>query len=291
MDVLVPAGAGGGYDTTSRRLMESMKAEGVLLADATYRNLPGAGGTTGLSSFLNNDTGKAGKMLSMGFALVGGVQSTKVSFKNSDTVAAARIMGEYEVVVVPANSPYKNLQDLVKDIKAKKTALPIAGGNLGGIDHYTAVQMYESIGLSIKDLNYIVYSGGAQVTTALLNGTAKAGISGWGEFQSQVEAGTLRLLGISSAKRVAAIPTPTFTEQGVKMVSVNWRGFMLPKGTSDADRNLVIRAMDVARNGNAWKANLKKYVWSNNWLAGDAYQTWLESEEAKIKKLYTDLGL
>jgi putative tricarboxylic transport membrane protein len=227
----------------------------------------------------------------MGFALVGGVQSTKVSFKNSDTVAAARLMGEYEVVVVPANSPYKTLEDLVKDIKAKKTALPIAGGNLGGIDHYTAVQMYESIGLSIKDLNYIVYSGGAQVTTSLLNGTAKAGISGWGEFQSQVEAGTLRLLGISSAKRVAAIPTKTFTEQGVKMVSVNWRGFMLPKGTSDADRNLVIRALDVARNGDAWKANLKKYVWSNNWLAGTAYDTWLKNEEAKIKKLYTDLGL
>jgi len=291
MDVLVPAGAGGGYDTTARRMMESMKAEGVLLSDATYRNLPGAGGTTGLSSFLNNDTGKAGKMLVMGFALVGGVQSTKVSFKNSDTVAAARLMGEYEVVVVPANSPYKTLEDLVKDIKAKKTALPIAGGNLGGIDHYTAVQMYESIGLSIKDLNYIVYSGGAQVTTSLLNGTAKAGISGWGEFQSQVEAGTLRLLGISSAKRVAAIPTKTFTEQDVKMVSVNWRGFMLPKGTSKADRDLVIRALDVARNGKAWKDNLKKYVWSNNWLAGDAFDAWLKSEEAKIKKLYTDLGL
>lgn len=291
LDVLVPAGAGGGYDTTARRLMESMKSEGVLKTDATYRNLPGAGGTTGLSSFLNNDTGKAGRSLMMGFALVGGVQSTKVAFKNSDVVAAARLMGEYEVIVVPAASPYRNLQDLVADIKSKKTALPIAGGNLGGIDHYTAVQLYETIGLSIKDLNYIVYSGGAQVTTSLLNGTAKAGISGWGEFQAQVAAGTLRVIGISAAKPVAAIPAKTFTEQGVKLVSVNWRGLMLPKGTSDANRNLVIRALDVTRNGDAWKENLKKYVWSNNWMAGSAFATWLESEEAKIKKLYTDLGL
>jgi putative tricarboxylic transport membrane protein len=291
MDVLVPAGAGGGYDTTARRLMESMKAEGVLQSDATYRNLPGAGGTTGLSSFLNNDTGRAGRTLMMGFALVGGVQSTKVNFKNSDAVAAARLIGEYEVLVVPANSPYRTLQDLVADIKAKKTALPIAGGNLGGIDHYTAVQMYETIGLSIKDLNYIVYSGGAQVTTALLNGTARAGISGWGEFQSQVEAGTLRVLGITSQRQVTGIPARTFTQQGVPLVSLNWRGLMLPKNTSVANRNLVIRALDVTRNGNAWKENLKKYVWSNNWMAGDAYDRWLKSEEAKIKKLYTDLGL
>jgi putative tricarboxylic transport membrane protein len=291
MDVLVPAGAGGGYDTTARRLMESMRAEGVLLADATYRNLPGAGGTTGLSSFLNNDTGRSGRALMMGFALVGGVQSTKVSFKNSDTVGAARLMGEYEVIVVPADSPYKNLQDLVKDIKAKKSQLPIAGGNLGGVDHYTAVQMYETIGLSIKDLNYIVYSGGAQVTTSLLNGTAKAGISGWGEFQSQVEAGTLRILGVASVKRVTGIPAPTFTEGGVKLVSMNWRGLMLPKGTSEANRNLVIRALDVTRNGDTWKDNLRKNVWSNNWLPGKAYDTWLKQEEVKIQKLYTELGL
>jgi putative tricarboxylic transport membrane protein len=291
MDVLVPAGAGGGYDTTARRLMEAMKAEGVLRSDATYRNLPGAGGTTGLSSFLNNDTGKAGRALMMGFALVGGVQSTKSTFKNSDAVAAARLMGEFEVIVVPANSPYRTLQDLAADIKAKKTALPIAGGNLGGIDHFTAVQVYEALGLSIKDLNYIVYSGGAQVTTALLNGTARAGISGWGEFKAQVEAGTLRLLGVSSAKRVSGIPAPTFTEGGVKVVAANWRGLMLPKGTSNANRDLVIRAIDVTRNGDTWKSTLKTNVWSNNFMAGDTYKVWLESEEAKIKKLYTDLGL
>ena len=291
MDVLVPAGTGGGYDTTARRMMDAMRSEGVLLSNATFRNLPGAGGTTGLSSFLNNDTGKSGRMLVMGFALVGGVQSTKVSFKNSDTVGAARVMGEYEVVVVPADSPYKTMQDLVKDIKAKKTALPIAGGNLGGIDHYTMVQIYEALGLTIKDLNYIVYSGGAQVTAALLNGTAKAGISGWAEFSSQVAAGTLRVLGISSTKRVSGIPAPTFTEQGVSVVSLNWRGFMLPKGTSVADRNLVIRALDVTRNSDAWKKTMKDNVWSNNWMAGDAYQNWLVQEEAKIKTLYTELGL
>jgi putative tricarboxylic transport membrane protein len=230
-------------------------------------------------------------MLVMGFALVGGVQSTKVAFRNSDVVGAARLMGEYEVVVVPADSPYKTLKDLANDMKAKKTALPIAGGNLGGIDHYTAVQMYEALGLTIKDLNYIVYSGGAQVTAALLNGTAKAGISGWAEFSAQVKAGTLRVLGISSAKRVTGIEAPTFTEQGVKVVSLNWRGLMLPKGTSVADRNLVIRALDVARNGNAWKETLKANIWSNNWMAGDMYQNWLVQEEAKIKTLYTELGL
>jgi putative tricarboxylic transport membrane protein len=66
---------------------------------------------------------------------------------------------------------------------------------------------------------------------------------------------------------------------------------MLPKGTSNANRDLVIRALDVTRNGDTWKSTLRTNVWSNNWMSGDTYKVWLESEEAKIKKLYTDLGL
>lgn len=291
MDVYIAGSAGGGYDTFGRELMRAMKAEGTLKSEATFRNLSGAGGTTGLSSFLVNEKGKAGKALVTGFAMIGGVASTKVAFDTSDAVGAARMMGEWEVIVVPADSPYKTLADLVKDIKAKKTALPIAGGNLGGIDHYTAVLIYEALGLSIKDLNYVVYSGGAEVTAALLNGSSKAGISGYGEFKAQVEAGTLRLLGITSNATVPSIKTQTLKSQGVNVVAGNWRGLMLPKGTTTANRNLVIRALDVTRNGATWQKVMRDQVWANNWLAGDAYRIWLMKQETDITNIYRELGL
>jgi putative tricarboxylic transport membrane protein len=291
MDVYMAGGAGGGYDTFGRELMRSMKAEGTLKTQATFRNLSGAGGTKGLSAFLYNEYRKPGKAMVTGFAMIGGVASTKVNFKTSSTVPVARMMGEWEVVVVPSDSPYLTLADLVKDIKAKKATLPIAGGNLGGIDHYTAVLMYEAMGLGIKDLNYVVYSGGAEVTAALLNGSSKAGISGYGEFQGQVEAGTLRVLGISSNSKVPGIAAATLKSQGVNVVVGNWRGLMLPKGTSVANRNLVIRALDVTRNGVTWKKVMKDNIWANNWLAGDAYDTWLKRQETSIANIYKELGL
>lgn len=291
MDVYMAGSAGGGYDLFGRELMRSMKAEGTLKNEPSFRNISGAGGTKGLSAFLYNEYRKPGKAMVTGFAMVGGVASTKVKFKTSDTVPAARMMGEWEVVVVPADSPYKTLADLVADIKAKKTALPIAGGNLGGIDHYTAVLMYEAMGLTIKDLNYVVYSGGAEVTAALLNGSSKAGISGYGEFQSQVEAGTLRILGISSNSKVPGVDAQTLKSQGVNVVVGNWRGLQLPKGTSTSARNLVIRALDVTRNGKTWKKVMKDNVWANNWLAGNAYNTWLKRQETQIKGIYEELGL
>lgn len=291
MDLLMPGSAGGGYDLFGRELMRSMKAEGTLTNQATFRNVTGAGGTKGLSSFLYNDYRKPGKGLVVGFALVGGVASTKVNFKTSDTVPTARMMGEWNVVVVPADSPYKTLADLTADIKAKKTALPIAGGNLGGVDHYTAVLMYEALGLTIKDLNYVVYSGGAEVTAALLNGSSKAGISGVAEFSEQVRAGTLRILGVSSNSRVPGVDAPTMKSQGVNVVVGNWRGIHLPKGTSTANRNLVIRALDVTRNGATWRGVMRDNVWANNWLPGNAYNTWLQRQETTIGNIYKELGL
>jgi len=291
MDLYMAGGAGGGYDTFGRELMRAMRSEGTLLADATFRNISGAGGTTGLSAFLVNEKGKSGKALVTGFAMVGGVASTKVPFDTSDAVEAARMMGEWEVVVVPKDSPYKTLADLVADIKAKKASLPIAGGNLGGIDHYTAVLIYEALGLSIKDLNYVVYSGGAQVTAALLNGSSKAGISGYGEFKDQVAAGTLRILGISSASKVPGIEAETMKSQKVDVVAGNWRGIMLPKGTPLSARNQVIRALDVTRQGTVWKLVMKNNVWANNWLAGDAYKSWLVKQEQSILTIYQALGL
>lgn len=290
LEVTIPA-APGGYEQVGRAMATAMVAEGILKQEALFVNRPGAGGTIGLNHFLNYEQGARNKVMVMGFALVGGVISTKNTAKNSSLVPGARLMGEYEVVAVPADSPYKTLDDLVKDIKAKKKELPIAGGNLGGIDHYTAVSFYEAIGLSIKDLNYVVYSGGEQITAALLNGSSKAGIAGYGEFKAQVAAGTLRLLGVTSPARVSAIPANTFRSQGVNLISQNWRGIMLPKGTSKANRDLFIRAMDVARNGTSWRTAAATNSWMNNWMAGDRFLTWLKQEEAKLAKLYKDAGL
>jgi putative tricarboxylic transport membrane protein len=290
MEVTIPA-APGGYEQVGRAITTAMKAAGTLTTDAIFVNRPNAGGTIGLNHFLNYESGARNKAFIMGFALLGGVITTKNAAKNSDLVPGARLMAEYEVIAVPYDSPYKTLADLIKDAKAKKKELPIAGGNLGGVDHYTAVTFYESIGLSIKDLNYVVYSGGPQIVAALLNGSSKAGIAGYAEFKSQVEAKTLRLLGVSAPSKINSIPAETMKSQGANVVSANWRALMLPAGTSKANRNLVIRAMDVARNTTSWKDAAKANSWMNNWLAGDALLKWIKSEEVKMQQIYKDAGL
>jgi putative tricarboxylic transport membrane protein len=292
LDILITAGTGGGFDTTGRKLGAALKAEGLIAGEPTYRNITGASQTTGLTSFVNNDAGQAGKALIVGWATVGGVHTAKATVKTSDNVAAARIMGEYQVVVVKKDSKYKTLKNLVDDLKKQKKKLAIAGGSLGTIDHLTTADIFKKIGLKTTDMNYVPYSGGGQTATAVLSDAKiAAGIAGYGEFASFVEAGTMRILGISSDKRIAAIPAKTLTEQGVKVTSVNWRGIVLPKGTAEAGRLKVMQALDTVYGSLTWKKTMLENSWIPSYQFGPAFGNFIKNQERTIPAALKSFGL
>jgi putative tricarboxylic transport membrane protein len=291
-DIMITAGTGGGFDTTGRKLGAAMKAEGLITGEPTYRNVTGASQTTGLTSFVNNDAGKAGKALIVGWATVGGVHTAKAAVKTSDAVPAASIMGEYQAVVVKKSSKYKTLKDLVADLKKNKKKLAIAGGSLGTIDHLTTADIFNKIGLKTTDMNYVPYSGGGQTATAVLSDAkVAAGIAGYGEFASFIEAGTMRILAVSSPKRVASIPAKTLVEQGVNVTSVNWRGISLPKGTSAAGRTKVMQALDTVFGSLTWKKTMVEQSWIPDVKFGSTFGNFIKGQEKSIPAALKSFGL
>ncbi len=292
LDTLITAGTGGGFDTTGRKLGAALKAEGLIAGEPTYRNITGASQTTGLTSFLTNDSGKAGKAIIVGWATVGGVHTAKATVKTSDAVPAARIMGEYQVVVVKKGSKYKKLADLVKDLKKNKKKLAIAGGSLGTIDHLTTADIFKKIGLKTTDMNYVPYSGGGQTATAVLSDAKiAAGIAGYGEFASHVEAGTMRILGITSESRIPAINAKTLIEQGVKVTSVNWRGISLPKDTAAEGRLKVMQALDTVFGSLTWKKTMLEQSWIPSYKFGTSFGAFIKNQEKVIPAALKSFGL
>src|SRR6185312_8256232 len=120
--------------------------------------------------------------------------------------------GEYETIVVPAASDIKDMKGLVEKLKADPGAVSWAGGSAGGTDHILAGLIAKAVGVDPTKVNYIAFSGGGEALAAILGNQVTVGVSGISEFQSQVEAGSLRLLAVSGNERMPGVDAPTLAE-------------------------------------------------------------------------------
>ena len=288
--LFVPANPGGGWDQTARSMEQALK-QANLIKGAQVTNVGGAGGAVGLPQFVNQWKGRGNALMVAGMVMVGALITNKSPVKITQTVPIARLTGEFEVIVVPPDSPHKTLKDLAAAFKADPTKVSWAGGSAGGTDHILAGMIAKAAGGEAKKVAYVAYSGGGPAQAALLGNQVTCGVSGWGEFSEQIKAGKLRALAISADKRQPGIDVPTIKEQGLDVELYNWRGVFAPPGIKDADKAALIDLMTRMRSSPAWTEQLKTREWTDVFLAGDAYGKYLAEENTRIEAILKDLGL
>jgi putative tricarboxylic transport membrane protein len=288
IDWTVPANPGG-YSLTSNAISDTLKAEG-LLSEYTSTFKPGAGGSVGLGAF-QEIKGKPEAALVVGIALTGGMYSNKSPLNLLSSTPIAKVLREYDAIVVPASSKYRTLTQLMDDLKAKPNSVAIAGGSKGGIDHQVIGLLAQKAGIDPTKLNYVVFSGGPEVITSVLSNSTQVGISGSSEFAAFVASGKLRVLGVSSSKSLTGFKGKTFVSQGYDLVYGNWRGIMAPADISAADRLNFIKVIDIMHVSPSWKAQLVKNNWDNEFAAGSAFKAFLEKHIPEINAVMKGLGI
>ncbi len=288
--VMIPAAPGGGWDQTGRNFTQAMQNAGIIKT-AQFDNKGGAGGTIGLAQFINSSKGDPGALLVGGMVMVGGIILNKSPVNLSMVTPLARLTGEYEVLVVPANSEIKTLADLITKLKANPGSVSWGGGSAGGADHILAAMILQAAGVDAAKVNYIPYAGGGEAQAAILGGHVTVGISGYGEFAQQIKAGKMRALGLSSDKRQAGIDIPTLKEQGVNVELANWRGIFAAPGITDAQKQALLRAVDQTVKSEAWQQTLKKMEWTNIYLSGNEFTQYLEAENRRLGDILAKLNL
>lgn len=288
LDVIIPNSLTSGFGGFGKAIADAMKAEGLTVAEPVLTSKPTPYSNS--LKYVNEDmAGKAGKIAVTGFAQVGGAFTAKSGSLVSDGVPVARMYAEYSAIAVKADSKYKTIEELVADLKKDPKSMAIVGNAAGGVDNYFAAQLFEALGLSIKDLNYTPNS---TVAASILSDAKYAfAISSYGDFPSYVQAGTLRLLAVTGPTPIKGVNVPTLVSKKINVVVQNWRGIVLPPQTSAAGRALVIRALDIVNASKSYATYLESQKGLYNWLPGAAFDTWLKGEEKKIRKLYAEIGL
>jgi putative tricarboxylic transport membrane protein len=290
LKIMAPAGPGGGWDQTARGMQQALTASKLARSVQVF-NVTGAGGSVGLAQLINNAKGDPNQLMVNGFVMVGALLTNKSAVSLDQATPIARLTEEVEVIVVPASSPIKNAQDLAAAVKADPAKVTWAGGSAGGVDHITAALFAQAVGADATRINYIPFSGGGESLAAILGGKVTAGISGYGEYEGQIKAGRLRLIGVTAARRLPNIDGPTFKEQGIDLVIANWRSVMAPPGITAEQKQALVELVEKMAKSDAWKEILKQKGWDDAFLGGDAFADFLKQEQARVAAVLKSVGL
>ena len=286
--LMAPAAPGGGWDQTAREMQTALRD---LVGRTEVYNVAGAGGTIGLSQF-DRYRGDSTQIMAMGLVMVGAIESNDSPVTLDDVTPLARLTTDWEVIVVPADSPVRDARDLVARMREDIGAVSFAGGSAGGAEQILAGLVADAAGLDPGKVNYVAHSGGGEALSTLLSGRAVAGVSGVSELEAQIKAGTIRAVAVSSAERLPALPdVPTLIEQDVDVELTNWRGVVAPAGISPEDERALEELIVRMTRSEAWQETLQRRGWGDVTLAGPEFETFVAEERRTVTDVLVKMGL
>ncbi|WP_460816586.1 Bug family tripartite tricarboxylate transporter substrate binding protein [Nocardioides korecus] len=288
--IMVPNSPGGGYDITARTAAKVMEQDKIT-SGAEVFNLEGAGGTVGLARTVN-EKGNADLTMLMGLGVVGASYTNKSKSTLADTTPIAKLIEEYAAVMVPKDSPYKTIGDLVAAWKKDPRSLSVGGGSSpGGPDHLFPMQLAQAVGVKPSQVRFVSYDGGGDLLPALLGDKIDFATSGVGEFKDQIANGDIRVLAVSGDQAVKGVDAPTLKDEDIDLVFTNWRGVVAPPGISDARKERLIKAFEDLHGTAAWKKALEANSWADAFETGDDFASFLEEQDKRVEDTLSQLGL
>jgi putative tricarboxylic transport membrane protein len=292
--MMIPNSPGGGYDQTGRAAVSVMERRDITGGSFEVTNIVGAGGAVAMTRLMNAE-GDENTMMTVGLGVVGSLYSFGLDHRLQDATPLAQLIEDQEGVLVPADSPYRTLDELVTAWKRDPGSVVVGGGSSpGGPDHLFPMQLAEAVGIDPNDVRYVPYDGGGPLTSALLGRKIDVGFSGLGEFEGQIEAGELRALAVSGAERLdgeAVRDVPTLQESGIDLVFTNWRGVMAPPGISEERREELIGYLEEMHESPEWQQALEDNGWIDAFRTGEEFEDYLVEQDARVADTLEGLGL
>lgn len=288
--MMLPANPGGGWDSTGRALGKALQDAGVA-SSVTYDNKGGAAGAIGLAQFVNGSKGDPNAMMVMGAVMLGGIITGKPPVNLTQATPLARLTSEYNVFVLPTNSPYKTMADVVAQLKKDPGSIKWGGGSRGSTEHIAAAMIARAVGVDPAKINYVAFRGGGEAISAILGGNVTVGGSGFSEFAEYIATGKMKPIAVTSAQRLAGSNVPTLKEQGIDVEIGNWRGVYGAPGISREQRDALIASLDKAVKSKSWAEAMKKNDWTSAWLAGDAFANFVDNEFASLRATMVKSGM
>ncbi len=291
LHILIPGGAGGGWDGTARGTGEALTKSG-LVKNVSYENMSGGGGGKAIAHLIETAEQQDGTIMVNSTPIV--VRSLTKVFPQSfrDLTPIAGIIADYQALIVTNDSKYKSWTDVVADLKKNPRSVKIAGGSSkGSLDHLVPAAAAKAEGIDPRQIRYIPYDAGGKAMAALLGGETELLSTGLGEALEMARAGQVRILVNTAPSRVKAAPdVPTLKELGNGTVFANWRGYFGAPGLSKDKVNEYAEVLAKVQETSEWETVRARNGWVNDYKAPADFYTFLEQQEQDLGTLMRELG-
>ncbi len=293
VEVVVPTSPGGGTDRTGRLIQKIFHEKKMLGTTSVVVNKPGGGGTIGYV-YLNSHAGD-GHYIAIGSnPLFSNYIMGKTTLNYTDLTTLAVLFGEYIAFMVKEDSPLKTGMDLISRLKNDPQSVSISiASSSGNSNHVVAGLVGKAAGIDTRRMKIVVFNSGGESITAVLGGHLDVAVQTVGVIEPQLRGKKVRVLGISAPQRIGGVfaDVPTWREQGLDVVFLNWRGIMGPKGMSQPQIAYWEDLFAGLDKMHEWKADVEQNLFVSTYMNSRDGRKYLDGQFADFKQILTDLGL
>src|SRR5512139_1109627 len=292
LEIIAPAGAGGGWDTLARTIDRSLAVEKLYPQPISVVNKVGDGGAVGLA-YIFQKKGDDYELVVYSPPLIINTINKTFTQNYNELVPLAKLITDYQIFSVKADSPYKTFNDLVAALKKNPTAVKFAGASSpGSMDHLAMCKVVHAAGINPKELVYVAFNNAGEAITALLGGNVTFVSSGIGEMVPQLTAGTVRALTVTSTTRRGGPlkDVPTTKETGINTTYEVWRGIFGAPGMSKDAQAWWAKTLKTMVGTKTWKESLEKLQWVDAYADAKEFANFLEDDYKSYQGLMVTLG-
>ncbi|MGR9048706.1 tripartite tricarboxylate transporter substrate-binding protein [Halobacillus faecis] len=292
IEIVAPAGAGGGWDTTARSVGKILEEEGITEQNVGVVNKEGGGGAVGWSYI--NSTNNPHNIFVSSPPLIFVPLNGQSDLSHEDFTPLSNMIADYAAFAVADDAKWQDLKELFEDMKNDPSSVTVVGtSSPGSMDHMQFVTIAKKAGVDIQKIKYVSAQDGGGMTQ-ILNGSADVYSTGIAETVEQVKAGKVRVLGITAEERLEGDVIedfPTATEQGIDATFVNWRGFFGPGDMTEGQVAYYEEKLKEVSDSEAFAKIRDNYGWDEMYMDSEEYSQFLDEQREELGSLMEELGL
>ncbi|ALM51451.1 Bug family tripartite tricarboxylate transporter substrate binding protein [Halomonas huangheensis] len=294
-ECIAPAKPGGGYDLTCRLAANGLLEAGLIEDPMLVTYMPGGIGAVAYNHINGVRTDDPNLIVAASTGAAVNLALGKFGQYDADEVRWLGAIGvDYGAIVVKADAPWQNLDELMNALKEDPSSVALgAGGTVGSQDWMKAALTARAADIDPRSLRYVAFEGGGESLAALLGNHIQVFTGDLSELRSQLESGDIRVLAALSEERVGGpyADIPTAAEQGYDVTWPIWRGYYMGPEVSDEAYN-------------AWSERLQKLSESDSFadlreaqglfpmaLFGDEFDSYVKQQVTQFKGLAQEVGL